>query len=508
MNEEIIEKHAKKNLLITMLCQIMYVFISFVCRTVFTYVLGVEYLGLNGLFSNVLYVLSFVELGLGNAIIYKLYKPLHDGDEKKINAFIMFYKKIYRLVIILVTILGIMLLPFINVLTDHNYGEEIYTLYFLFLLDTIVSYFFVYKKSLLIADQKNFVVELYTLLSNIIINIVQIIVVYCTHSFIFYLLVKIVFALACNIAISLRVDQEYPYTRFPTSDYGLSLEEKQEFNNNLKGLIKEKIAAVSFTGTDNIFLSIFCNIITVGVVSQYTLILSTVNTLLTKIYSPLISMIGHMSVDSKDDVEETFRKIYFVNASIYGLICCGMCILLRPFVTKIWLNNDYELGLNAIFLLTIEVCVRGMHYPVFMARSAFGLFSQMRNIFVGCAVLNLILDVVLGRIYGAPGIFLATIISRWIAYLTDDYVLYKYGFNKSGKTFFVLVTRFFIVIPIILTVLSMVVNRIIIVTNLQQFICAVLLISLIYIVLFIMLFSSNKEFKIVGKEVCEKIKNN
>jgi len=142
-----IKKDAIRNVSITVLCQILYVVVSFVCRTVFTKILGAEYLGINGLFSNVLTILSFVELGIGSSIVYKLYKPLSENNEHAICVYLYFYKKIYNVIILLVLVLGILLIPFLDFLvTIPDVDINITLLYLLFLADTIISYVYVYKK--------------------------------------------------------------------------------------------------------------------------------------------------------------------------------------------------------------------------------------------------------------------------------------------------------------------------------------------------------------------------
>lgn len=442
INKEIYSM-GKKNLIITFWCQLGYIFVSFICRTVFTYVLGAEYLGINGLFSNVITILSFVELGLGNAMVYKLYKPIKDNDTNSIRIYISFYKHVYRIIMTIVFFVGLALAPFLDKLVSNsNVSTNIYLLYFLFLLDTVISYAYVFRKTIIIADQKNYIIESYTLSFNIAMNIIQMIIVAITHAYIPYLIVKIVFDLLCNAALDLRSVNDYPFLRNLDSNPKLSDEDKKEFYANIKGLFIEKMAAVSFSGTDNIFITMFYNVSMVGIVSQYTMILHAFNLLLTKVYGALTASIGKLNVEENSSfVENVFIKIYFTNALIYGLLFTGMANLLQVFVVDIWLNDDYFLGTIPILLMTAEVCIRGMHYPVFLVRSALGLFAQLRVVALFCAFLNIVLDFILGYFWGISGIIVATIVSRGIVYITDIFVVYKYGFKCSIKNFILIVLR-------------------------------------------------------------------
>ena len=146
---------AVKNSTITLGCQFIFLIMSFICRTVFTKTLGAEYLGVSGLFSNILTILSFAELGIGTALVYRMYKPLAENDYKKLKLYVKLYKKIYTIIIIVISIVGIAIIPLLPYLvTAPNVKESITILYILYLLQTIVSYVCVYKKSILIAESK------------------------------------------------------------------------------------------------------------------------------------------------------------------------------------------------------------------------------------------------------------------------------------------------------------------------------------------------------------------
>ena len=481
---------AKTNVIITFICQVIYVLISFICRTVFTFVLGAKYLGINGLFNNVLYVLSFVELGIGNAFARMLYRPLHDHVDSQIRTCLFFCRKMYHIIVLVILVLGISIIPFVKLLIndEFDYGN-VYLLYLLFLADTLISYAFVYKKTLLIADQKNYTVELFALLSNICCNVLQILILYYTYSFVLYLSVKVLVALVFNYFISMKVDKEYPKIKSFVKNHGeLSKDEKTKFKSDVKGLFMEKIASVSFNGTDNIFMTVFSDITTVGIVSQYTLLLTTINTFLSKIYSPLTSTLGHLSVNkSRTSIEAIFKKIYFINAAVYGLVFCVLFLLIQQFVSDIWLNEQYFLNTLPVALLVTEICIRGIHYPVFMARSAFGIFSEKRFVFVICAVLNIFLDFLLGRKLGIAGIFLATIISRAIAYLTDIFVLYVYGFKMSCVKFVRFMGRIYVTIIFVFLIVRIAVKPLHNLPLSEGFISSFLLIVFLYCILFTVL---------------------
>lgn len=173
---------------------------AFVSRTVFVYVLGAEYLGVNSLFTDILTVLSFAELGIGNAMVYSLYKPLAEKDTEKIKSLMKLYATAYRIIGIAIAVLGVCVVPFLGrIVGDVSYVKEnITALYLLFLLNSVLSYFFVYKKSLIIADQKSYVVDIFQQVFYAFQVIVQSVFLVVTKQFIPYLLITILFTFLNN----------------------------------------------------------------------------------------------------------------------------------------------------------------------------------------------------------------------------------------------------------------------------------------------------------------------
>lgn len=497
---------AFKNASITMVCQIFYIIVSFICRTVFTKILGTEYLGLTGLFSNILTMLSFVELGIGNSVVYKLYKPLCENDYHGLCIYMAFYRKIYQIIALLVTAIGLALTPFLNYLVDApEISIDIRMLYLLFLLDTVITYLFVYKKSILIADQKSYIIEIYSQVFNIIMNIIQIVILYLTHQFILYMCVKIMCNILCNIAVSMFVDKKYYFVRQKVSEK-ISKADEEEFRKNIKGLFFGKIASASFDGTDNIFISKFEGVSTIGIASNYLLILSTINGLMNKVFNSLVASIGKLSIETNDEhVEETFKKIYFANTILFGYMFIGMAILLQFFVTDIWLDKTFYLPIYTVILLIVEVCLRGISYPMYMIKTAYGYFRQLQWVFVGSAVLNIILDFLLGKAMGLAGIFLATIMSRTITRAADVYIVYVLCFKKSMLDYYRMHTKYLGFIVTVAFFLYIVCGLFRNISAILLFVIDFFLISLFYFGVSYITFRNTIECKYYMRLLCERI---
>ena len=188
---------------------------GFVCRMIFVRTLAADYLGVNGLFSNILSVLSLAELGISSAIVYALYKPLAQDDEQKIAAIMQFYRKAYAAIGCFVAAVGLATMPFLKFIIKEapNIRESIYVLYLLYLTQTVISYFFSYRQSLLIAAQRQYIVSGYNYIITIGQSILQIIYLLLTHEYIGYLLIQIAGGIINNVWLSEKACKDYPYIK-------------------------------------------------------------------------------------------------------------------------------------------------------------------------------------------------------------------------------------------------------------------------------------------------------
>ena len=426
-----------KNVRITMICQLVKILSGFASRTVFTWLLGVQYLGMQGLFSNILSLLSFVELGMGSAVVFNLYEPLKDGDKKRICQYLQFYKKLYRFVIFVIAVIGISLVPFLDKLIQApDIKENITAIYLLFLLQTCLSYAFVYKKNLLIADQKTYLIAIYQQASSIAANIIQIVILCLFTNYYLFLILGLTAQLLENYFCVCKANELYPYIKEKVTDK-LPNKAIQDFKRNVKGLLVNKIAGVTFDSTDNIFISVFVGISSVGILSNYLLIISTINGFLNQIVGSVAATVGDLALDNQKDREyQMFRNIYFANTVLYGVVTCVLAVFFREFVTEVWLNRDFYLPSYVIWLMIFEWCLKGIHYPVYMFRSAHGFFYQLKFIPVWAAVGNLIMDYYFVQWWGLVGVYLATLLARITIRVTDVYILYSLGFKKSILDFY------------------------------------------------------------------------
>ena len=496
MNTNSRTNNALKNTTITIICHIVFILCSFICRTVLTKQLGTEYLGIGGLFSNILTILSFAELGLGSTLVYRLYKPFAENDYNKINLYVRLYKKIYRVIIGIILIIGIAIIPFLRYLVQApNVKENLIYLYLLYLAHTLTSYLFVYKKTLLTASQNDYVVSLFTEIANVLMNIFQCLALILFKDYSIYMFLTIIFGIIGNIACSIYVDKKYKFLNNQIEGE-LSKKDIDDLKKDTKGLVLTKVASTAFSGTDNIFISSFIGIKYVGILSNYTLILSTINAMMNKVFSSITASVGNLVV-SKNDGEKTEKvlfKMFFMNTAMYSYICICMILLMREFVVSFWLSNEFFLSDAVIILVIVELFLRSIHYPLYTTRVAFGLFHQKRIVFVIAAILNIALDFILVKPLGIAGLVIATIFCRSITYITDIYVLYKQGLRKTSINYYYNIFKW-IEFDLLCYGICWIVLRYISQVSILYFVLKIGIITIIYLIMFIAVFSRTEEMK-------------
>lgn len=485
-----------KNISTGIIGQIFLTGISFFNRTIFIYCLSTDYLGINGLFTNILSLLSLAELGIGTAMTYALYEPLANKNNEKLKSLMGFYAKAYRGIGIIVILFGILLMPFLDVFIKESptITENIRIIYLFFLFNSAITYFFSYKQSLIMADQKNYVSLITSYGITIVQSIFQIIILIFTKNYILYLLTQSVMALLYNIIISKIADRLYPFLK-DKNKIELKKESKDELFVNIKALVVIKLSGLLVNNTDNIIISYFSGLSTVGLASNYIMLITIITTILTQIFNGITASVGNMNAKLNNESKEVwFERINFLNFWLYGL--CAICItILINDVILIWLGDGYLLPFPVIVIMAINFYTVGMQSSIWMYKNTMGLFKYGRFLLLLTAIINLVLSFILGEVWGLFGVLLATFISRLLTNLWyDPYAVYKYGFHKNIKLY--LKTYFLYLIVIVLSYLMCYqVSSFITCTGLLTLILKIIVTFITINLLFVVFFIRNKDFQ-------------
>lgn len=436
--EESRTKNTIRNVKAGAIVQIVNKVMAFIVQTVFIRALNTEYLGVNGLFTNILTILSFTELGIGTAIIYNMYKPVAENDKDKIKSLMKLYKKSYNIIGIIIFLLGLCVIPFMNLIIKNapNIKENLVFIYVLFLLNTTISYFFTYKKSVIYAYQKQSIIDNIDSIVYFIKSIILVIFLILTKNFIVYLIIQVLTTLIENIIIAIKVNKLYPYLK-EKNVKSLNKTEKKSIFDNVKSLVIYKFGAVIMNGTDNILISTLVNIDTVGLCSNYILIINSIKSIIFSALNGVTASVGNLNaVGEPKQKEKVFYQITFVNYLIFSFLAIVFIVLLNPFIS-IWLGQAYTLEIGVSVALAISVLIEGLRNPAYTYRVTLGLFEKGRTTpYIG-AISNIILSIVLCKLCGVAGIFIATAIAQLISYSwCDPYLIHKYGFKTSSRKYF------------------------------------------------------------------------
>lgn len=427
------------NFLTAGFAQVTNLVLQFVARTFFIHILGEQYLGLNGLFVNILNVLSFAELGIGSAITFTLYKPLVDGDNNKILSLMQLYRKAYYSIAGIILILGLSIMPFLSVFIKGNTLEvgNIHLAFFLFLLNSVASYLWNYKRSIFFADQRGYINSLNTLFFQVGAQVLQIILLFTTPSYYGYLSVQLLLTICSNLQISRTADKFYPFLR---SKKKVKVDKKtiRYLSKNVIGMMSSKIGGIIVLGTDNLLLSAFLGLIQVAKYSNYTLIINGLTSILNQAISSVTASIGNLKANGNGKKEVQVFYQYFLISSILGFaICVGMITFFPAFISS-WVGEKYILDPVTTWLISFNFFIAQLRQPIINFTNAYGLYWEQRyKPFVESGI-NLVVSLLLITYFdlGIKSVIIGNLCSNLLVNAWwEPLIIFKYGFRNSLKKF-------------------------------------------------------------------------
>lgn len=430
-----------KNLLYGLISQGVSVLLMFVTRIFLVRQAGILSVSLNGLFTEVIAMLSLAELGVGSAIVYSLYKPLAEHNEKKIVKLMNMYKTAYRNIAFAIFAMGLCLLPFIqHIVTKVDVSDNyIRFVFLLFLTQTVSSYLFSYKSSLLNADQNVYIVSNITTVVKLVGEIINIICLFVFHNYIIYLVVEILITLATNIIISVQVDKMYPYLN--RKDELLNVERRMVFKN-MKNIFIGSLSGKITNSTDNILISILVGTYEVGIYTGYSTLASGLRKIIDQLDSATAGSVGNLMAEGNaENCDNVLKKMTFINYFFGSLFACLLYCLSSTLVRIMYgdeyaYNTDSVLGLLVIFVFSVNFFLTVLKNPLWRFVQVSGLFARDKNISIAGSTANLIISIALGIKFGTLGILVGTIATLLIQIILKIQLLYRGAFKMSPIRFY------------------------------------------------------------------------
>lgn len=428
--------NAIKNVAFSMMTQFVNIIVKFVMRTVFIYCLGKEYLGINGVFTNVLSLLSLTELGLGTAIIYSMYKPAAMDDKTKIAQYVKYYQKIYTAIGLMIFAIGLCLLPILDIIvTDVPNVAHIRLIYVLFLLQSATSYFFAQYASLLFVYQKNYEVQRLRLVFSVVKAVAQSLLLILTRMYLVYLFFDIFLSILSNYVIARKAIRLFPFIR--NCGGRLSSNEKKEVWRNAFYNFSIRIGFTVINATDNLIISTFISTVLVGLYSNYSLIIQIILATVILLQQALKAGVGNLCVTKSTGKKfETYHNIFFLYGTLFCVIMTCLLSLLQPFVVW-WLGESYRLEMSVVVIVVFNCYLSGMHQVNEMFIEADGLYCHFKWKPIAEAAANLGISIFLARQIGLLGVFLGTTVCHFaFTFWYDAYIVYRYSLHEKLYDYF------------------------------------------------------------------------
>ncbi len=462
-------KNSVYNIIGVIALYITKILFNFVGKTVLIRVMGDQYNGVSGLFANVISVLAIAELGIGSAIVYNLYKPVKENDIPAVKSLMRFYKKCYHIIAAVVLAAGLCILPFVRFFAvDVSVNESVYVLYLFYLADSVVSYFFAYKRSLIYVYQKNYIISIFDVLYNFTLQVSQILVLLFTHNFLLYLFVMVICRIAENICIHIYANKKFRFLSDKDAE-PISDNVKKDIVTKVKGLLFHNIGTYVVMGTDNILISRLVGIVEVGFYSNYNAVFGPLASILKQVITAVQASVGNLLVEK--DYEKNYkiyRRLELVNFWLYSAVSISVFYEIQYFMT-IWLGERYLFSNGIVFCLALNFWQTGMRNAPAVFKGAAGIFYEDRFVPIIESVINIVVSIVLALKFGIIGIFLGTFISSLCLFLYSyPFLVYKKVFNRSPKEYFVSLLVFaieWLLIFVLMGAIAGVYDRIITIDN-------------------------------------------
>lgn len=438
---EMFEYKVKKNFIVNVIFgfanKFLVLFLQFILRTAIIKILGEQYIGLDGLFSSILQFLSLSELGFGTAIVQSMYEPIAKNDDNTVSNILGMYKRFLSVIGLIILIVGIVVTPIVPYLIkDAEYPSEIniYLIYFLYLLNTSVSYgVLAYWGLLFSAHQRNDEITKVNMVINVLKYGIQIVLIVFCRNYYLFVMVFLVMTMMNNLWITIKAKKKFPQYFIGKSQVPC----RNEIIKKTKALIGQKLYSVSINSADTITVSFFLGLTFNAIYSNYYYIIQGIINLLDVILFSLMAGIGNRIITkTRQENYEDFVNITFLYNWL--ITVCTACLLsvFQPFM-KVWAGEELLFEENTMILLVAYFYLWKMKDSLSLYKDAQGLWWQDRYRPYVCALLDIILNIILIKKWGINGVFIATIISDvvvsfpWVVNVT-----FKYYFRDNKLDYY------------------------------------------------------------------------
>ncbi len=425
-------KNASKNISAGMLLRVYQMLAPFLMRTAMLHFMGVQYLGLNSLFYSILHILNLAELGIGSAMVFSMYKPIAEDDETTICALMALYRTYYRIIGLVIGVVGVTLTPLIPHLVEGEIPSELnlYVLYWLNLGATVLSYWlFAYKNSLLNAHHRTSVASVVTMITTTVQYAIQLVIMIFWKNYYLHLVVALATQALNNIVTAIVTTKLYPQYK-PRGN--LAKEKTKEINRKIRDLFTGKAGAVIMNSADSVVISAFLGLTTLTIYQNYYFIMSAIIGFIESILQSVMAGLGNSHVtETKEKNYKDLEKATFLFAWLVGVCSCCFLGMYQPFM-ELWVGSEMTLSFGVVICFVIYFFVYTMNRLLNVFKDAAGLWKVDRFRPLTKAIVNLTLNLLLVKFFGLYGVLLSTVFAIVVIgmpWLLHN--LFTYSFEKK-----------------------------------------------------------------------------
>ncbi|WP_026504979.1 lipopolysaccharide biosynthesis protein [Butyrivibrio sp. NC3005] len=470
--------------------------LGFVSRKLFILKLSDTLLGVNGFYTGILSTLSLAELGIGTALNFSLYKPIAEGNTEEIKSYMALYKKAYRIIALVVAVIGVMLIPFLRLMASGASSvsdRDLICYYLIFLFNSATSYLVAYKYSLVNAEQKTYIQTNIITITKMISVTMQIVVLFLTSSFYAYLLTDLFIGTVQKIFVSKYLGKMYPYLE-EKDVKPLTKKQKDEVKGKTSALLWLKIGDTARLQTDSVIITTFIGVLTTGVVDNFNMVINTVSSFVNTIFNSALPGFGNLiATESRNKQYEMFKVYRFFAVWIYGFSAVGFYILLSPLI-QILYGQKWSMGANIMVWIIIEYYLKGERIVVNNFKTAAGKFEQDKYLAMIQGIVNLVISIVLAIKIGLAGVYIGTVVSGVIANFVRPVIIYRECFGQKSLLYFLDSVKYHVVLILTLFLSAYLSKLTLPRVNLINFLITGIMITVVYNGIFLVSFGKCKEF--------------
>lgn len=486
--------NAKRNILCGCINKMVFIVFPFISRTAILKILGEEYLGLNGLFTSILQVLSLSELGFSMAMVYSMYKPIAEGNDDIVCALLNLYRKIYRIIGCIIFGVGLALIPFLENLIKGSYPKDInlVVLYLIYLTNTVISYWIAaYRASLFVANQRMDIDTNIHTVCSILMYTLQIGCLIFFKNYYTFIIWMPIFTTVKNIFEAILSRKYFPQY---TCKGSLPKEMIQNIKKEIYALMGHKIGAVVLSASDNIVISAFIGLASVAIYNNYFMLITAVGSILNIIYTSITAGVGNSIVkETVDKNYKDFSMLTFINMWIIGWFAICFACLFQPFMI-IWIGEKYLFPYETVLLFVLYFIVLYARKIVSTYKDACGMWmADVLKPYAEAGV-NLVVNIILVQFMGINGVIISSIMAMGLISLPwEAYVLFKNYFKKNEKKYYKKIIGMVITMAFA-GIMTYILCGMLPMYGIVPFIIKLVICVLAPNLLFIVLFSKNQDF--------------